>query len=414
MEGRPAWLPDWVPGWVAVPPWADEAWAYTLEVWNTGVFGLTYGQMFTAIGILLLSLLIRGIFARTVVRAISRAAAGTTTHLDDALVKSVAEPLKTVPIIIGVYVAMEVIDLNAEARVAADHLLQSLVAISIFWTLSRAVGAFAFLLGGLRETLNWLLKTLEILFLAMGVAAVLEIWGVPILPVIGGLGVFGIAVAFGAQDLVKNLISGVFILVERRFAIGDWIRVEGVVEGVVEKMGFRSITIRQFDKAPIYVPNAVFNDNPVANFSRMSHRRIKWVVGVEYRTTIDQLRYIRDEIEAFLWLDEAFAKPPEAALMVNVDAFNESSIDFIIYTFTNTTRWDEWLGHKERLAYKVMEIVKAAGTDFAFPSRTLYMQQIDPPEIFAPPERSPGVQRVTELRGARTQTQERSDETNGE
>ncbi|MBI1339514.1 mechanosensitive ion channel [bacterium] len=385
-----------------------------MVVWYTGVFGLTYGQVFTAIGLFLLALLVRGIFARTIVRAISRAAAGTKTNLDDALVKSIAEPLKMVPIIVGVYVAMEVIDLGADARVAADKLLQSMVAVSIFWTLSRAVSSFSFLLGGFRETLNWLLRTLEVLFLAMGAAAVLEIWGVPILPVIGGLGVFGIAVAFGAQDLVKNLISGVFILVERRFAIGDWIKVDGVVEGVVEKMGFRSITVRQFDKAPIYVPNAVFNDNPVANFSRMSHRRIKWVVGVEYRTTVEQLRYIRDEIEAFLWVDEAFAMPPEAALMVNVDSFNDSSIDFLIYTFTRTTKWDEWLGHKERLAYKVMEIVKAAGTDFAFPSRTLYMQQTDPPEIFAPPGRSPQVEEVAKLRAARRLTQERSGETDGE
>src|SRR5690606_16112313 len=103
------------------------------------------------------------------------------------------------------------------------------------------------------------------------------------------------------------------------------------------------------------------------------------------RTTIEQLKYIRDEIEAYIWTCEDFATPPEVGLMVHVDTFNDSSIDFLVYCFTKTTNWQEWLQAKERLAWKVMEIVKAAGTDFAFPSRTLYMQQIDAPEVFAPP-----------------------------
>jgi len=170
------------------------------------------------------------------------------------------------------------------------------------------------------------------------------------------------------------------------------------VEGTVEHIGFRSTTIRQFDKAPVYVPNAAFADTPVINFSRMTHRRIKWAIGVEYRTTKEQLAYIRDEIEAYLWTNDDFAKPPEAALLVYVDTFNSSSIDFLVYCFTRTTNWEQWLQAKERLAYRIMEIVRAAGTDFAFPSSTLYVQEQDPPEPFTPPARS---EAVTQTRAAR-------------
>jgi MscS family membrane protein len=293
---------------------------------------------------------------------------------------------------------MQLLELSEETHIVADHILQSLVALSVFWTLNRAAGAFSFLLGGYRETLGWMIKTLQILFLAMGAAAVLQIWGIPILPVLGGLGVFGVALAFGAQDLVKNLISGIFILVEKRFQPGEWIKVEGVVEGTVEAIGFRSTTVRQFDKAPVYVPNAIFSDTAVVNFTRMSHRRIKWVIGVEYRTTTAQLAYIRDEIEAYLRASPDFAKPPEAGLMVYVDAFNESSIDFLVYCFTHTTNWGEWLAVKEKLAFRIMEIVKAAGTDFAFPSRTLYMQTQDPPEVFDPPALSPAAAELKSFR----------------
>lgn len=392
----PVTIPDWL---TDTPPWAQDTYVYILSLWDRGVFGLTYGQMLTAIGIMLLALMIRGLFARTIVRAITKAAAGTKTNLDDALVTTISAPLKIVPIIVGVYVTTLVLELTPELRVIADQILQSLVAISIFWTLNRAVGAFSFLFTGLRDTLSpaitdWMVKALQVLFIIIGGAAVLEVWNVNVAPIIAGLGVFGIAIGLGAQDLFKNLIAGLLILTEKRFQPGEWIAVDGVAEGTVEKINFRSTLIRRFDKSPMYVPNSKLSDNAVTNFSRMTHRRIKWAVGVEYRTTVEQLKYIRDEIEAYLWARPEFAKPPATALFVRVDAFNASSIDFLIYTFTNTTNWGEWLKLKEELALEIMDIIEKAGTGFAFPSRTLYMQQQDPPEIMSPPELSPRVEQA--------------------
>ena len=295
------------------------------------------------------------------------------------------------------------VELPDSAQGVADNVLRSMVALSIFWTFNRAVGAFSFLFTGLRETLSsaivdWLVKTLQVLFLIVGLAAVLDIWGIPVGPIIAGLGVFGIAVGLGAQDLFQNLIAGILILTEKRFQPGEWIAVDGICEGTVEKINFRSTLIRRFDKSPMYVPNSKLSDNAVTNFSRMTHRRIKWAVGVEYRTTVDQLKYIRDEIEAYLWASPEFAKPPATALFVRVDTFNASSIDFLIYTFTNTTNWGQWLELKERLALEIMEIIEKAGTGFAFPSRTVYMQQQDPPEIMSPPELSPRVEQARQAK----------------
>ncbi|MEL7452546.1 MAG: mechanosensitive ion channel family protein [Pseudomonadota bacterium] len=363
------------------------------------MFGLTYGEVITGVGIIMLSLMIRGLFARTVVRGITRAAAGTETEIDDALVKAIATPLKIVPVIIGVYIAVQVIDIQGQPAEIADKIVQSIIAMSVFWTLSRAVAAFEFLFTGLRENLSaaivdWLVKTLQVVLIILGFGAVVDIWGYSIAPIIASLGVLGIAVGLGAQDLFKNLIAGILILTERRFVIGEWIRVDGVVEGTVEKINFRSTLVRQFDRSPVFVPNAMLSDSALINLARMSHRRIKWVIGVEYRTTVPQLHYIRDEIEAWLWNDPRFANPPETALFVRIDAFNDSSIDFLIYCFTKTTNWGEWLEIKEELAVAIFDIVERAGTGFAFPSRTLYMQQQDPPEIITPPESSEGVKKL--------------------
>ncbi|MEO0550067.1 MAG: mechanosensitive ion channel domain-containing protein [Pseudomonadota bacterium] len=390
----PIELPEWASE--NLPDWAQGNLQYLVNVWNEGAFGLTYGEIATIVGILFLSLIIRGIFARTIVRGISRAAAGTETQFDDALVKAIATPLKIVPVIIGVYMALRIVDIEGMAADTADKAVQSIITLAVFWTLSRAVNAFEFLFTGLRDTLSpaivdWLVKLLQIVLIILGFGAVADIWGIALAPIIAGLGIFGIAIGLGAQDLFKNLISGILIMTEKRFIPGEWIQVDGVVEGTVEKVNFRSTVIRRFDKSPVFVPNGLLSDNPLTNFSRMSHRRIKWVVGVEYRSTVEQLEYIRDEIEAWLWNDERFAKPPEAALFVRVDNFNASSIDFLIYTFTYSTNWGEWLKIKEELAVAIYQIIEQAGTGFAFPSRTLYMQQQDAPEIMAPPQRSVGV-----------------------
>ena len=220
--------PEWVD---RLPAWGRDFYDYVSFLWEEGVFGLSYGEMLSAIAIILISLMIRGLFARTVVRAISKAASGTRTNLDDALVKTISEPLKIVPVIVGVYIAVQIVDLPDDLQTFADRIVRSMVAISVFWTLNRAVGAFSFLFTGLRETLSgaivdWLVKTLQVLFLIIGAAAVLEIWTIPIGPIIAGLGVFGIAVGLGAQDLFKNLISGLLIISEKRFIPGEWVKAD--------------------------------------------------------------------------------------------------------------------------------------------------------------------------------------------
>jgi MscS family membrane protein len=251
----------------------------------------------------------------------------------------------------------------------------------IFWALYQLVGPVATMLDGARNIftkamIDWIIKAGRLLFVALGAATILDVWGIKVGPILAGLGLFGVAVALGAQDLFKNLISGMFIIGERRFVDGDWIKVDGVVEGTVESIGFRTTRIRQFDKAPVFVPNSKLADDAVINFSQMTHRRISWIIGVEYRTTAEQLKTIVQGIQDFLEKDEDFAQPPEVPLFVRVASFNDSSIDIMVYCFTKSTVWGEWLKSKEKLAYAIKDIVEGAGTAFAFPSQSLYVESL--------------------------------------
>ena len=323
---------------------------------------------------------------------LERLAERTTTRFDDALVAAIEGPLRFVPVTLGVFLAFEVLRLEPGASDIAGKVVRSLIAFTMFWALYNAVGPVSKVLEQLRSVfteamVQWLVKAIRFAVALIGAAAILELWGIEVGPILAGLGLIGVAVALGAQDLFKNLIAGILILAERRFQPGDWIKVDGVAEGTVEVIGFRSTRIRRFDLSPTFIPNAQLSDTAVTNFSEMRHRRIYWTIGVEYRTTVAQLRRIRDEIEAYLQTSDSFVKPPEASLFVRIDTFSDSSIDILLYAFTRTTNWGEWLAIKEDLAYRIKEIVEESGTGFAFPSQSLYVESLpgDRPESFSPP-----------------------------
>ena len=374
-----------------------DYWALVKDVWTYGIGGTSLGDILIALGILLVFLIFRQFFSRFILRRVAKIVASSSNKLDDTLATALSEPVRFIPAVIGIFFATEYLDLSGTPQVMATSLNRSLIVFVVFWTLYRMVDPLSFLLGKIERVftsamVDWLIKAIKLLVALIGIATILEIWGIQVAPIIAGLGLFGVAVALGAQDLFKNLIAGILILVEKRFAIGEWIQVDGVVEGTVESIGFRSTFVRRFDKAPVFVPNAQLSDVAVTNFSRMTYRRIYWVIGVEYRTTTDQLRQIRDGIEDYITSNPDFVAADKATLFVRLDRFNDSSIDFMVYCFTKTTVWGEYLKVKEDLAYAVKAIVEDAGSGFAFPSRSLYLETVpgSSPELFSPPEQSAG------------------------
>lgn len=369
-----------------------QTWLSIVELWQTGLYGVDVGALLSALGIFVLFMVFRGLLTRIILSTLKIKISKKRTLLDDGMRAALEEPVRLVPVILGLFFALQFLNLEPRFQAFTDQLFRSLITATLFWALYRAALPLSNLMTKLQRLftavmMDWLVKAIKALIAFIGIAAVLEIWGIQVGPILAGLGLFGVAVALGAQDLFKNLIAGILIIAEHRFNKGDWIRVDGVVEGTVEQIGFRSTMVRRFDKAPVYVPNTALSDNAVTNFTAMTHRRIYWHIGVEYSTSLDQLKSIRDQIEVYIFEQAEYANPEDVATFVRIDRFSDSSIDIMLYCFTNTTNWGEWLEIKERLAYKVKGIVEGAGTSFAFPSQSLYVQSLpgEAPEMFVPP-----------------------------
>ena len=349
-----------------------------LSVWEKGILGVDILEILIGIGIFFIFLIFRGIISKLIIKRLHSVAKRTTNKLDDSFVSAMEGPARFLPIVIGFFIASYYMSFSEDSREIVDTINRTLITIFIFWVMHQVIEPISYILSGLnkiltRELIGWIIKSLKILIFILGLAAVLELWGIKIGPIIAGLGLFGVAVALGAQDLFKNLISGILVLVEKRFKIGDWILVEGIIEGIVEKIGFRSTVIRKFDKSIAIIPNFQFAENAVINISQTTNWIISWTINLQYDTTVDQLKTIRNEIENYITKNEDYK--PDLGYAVRVDQFSESSIDMYIRCFTKTDDWDEWLAVKERLAIQIKQIVERNKASFAFPSQSIYVEK---------------------------------------
>ena len=318
-----------------------------ISVWSKGIRGVDIFQILIGIGIFFIFLIFRGIISKVIIKRLEAISKRTTNKLDDTFVHAMEGPARFLPIVLGFFIASYYMSFGEDARAVVDTINRTLITILIFWLIHQIVEPISYILSGLdkmltRELIGWIIKSLKILIFILGLAAVLELWGIKIGPIIAGLGLFGVAVALGAQDLFKNLISGILVLVEKRFKIGDWILVEGIIEGIVEKIGFRSTVLRKFDKSLAIIPNFQFAENAVINISETTNWRIDWAITLQYDTTVDQLKKIRNEIENHIKKSDDFDNA--VGIAVRVEKFSDSSIDMRVRCFTTSNSFSYMVG----------------------------------------------------------------------
>jgi len=185
----------------------------------------------------------------------------------------------------------------------------------------------------------------------------------------GGIG--GIAVGMAGKDILSNFFSGIMLYFDRPFSIGDWVRSpDRNIEGTVAEIGWRMTKITTFDHRPLYVPNSVFSSISVENPGRMSNRRINTIVGLRYEDASKVgtiVNAIRQMLQTHADIDQ------QQTLLVYFNGFGDSSLNIMVYCFTRTTVWEEWLAVQQQVYLNIIDIVQSHGADFAFPSQTLYL-----------------------------------------
>lgn len=155
----------------------------------------------------------------------------------------------------------------------------------------------------------------------------------------GGIG--GIALGLASKDVLSNFFSGVMLFYDRQFNIGDWISSpDREIEGTVQEIGWR-----------------------------MTNRRITATIGLRYDDA-DKIEAIVQAIRAMLAQNDQLDHTQTTLVYFN--AFADSSLNIMVYCFTKTTEWAEWLEVQQEVYLKIIALVHQHGADFAFPTQTLY------------------------------------------
>ena len=303
----------------------------------------------------------------------------TLNGWDDIIFYAVNKPINWLIVLMGTSMSLRLVAESEELAISEYIPLMQKVAILfligwVFWRLVYKTEQ-TFIEDEVKDTttVTALAKLAKISILTIITLSIIQTLGVSISGVLAFGGMGGLIVGMAAKDLLSNLFGAAMVYMDKPFKVGDWIRSpDKSIEGTVEEIGWRITRIRTFDKRPLYVPNSLFTHIVVENPSRMMNRRIKENFGLRYKD-IRQIDVIIKEVR------EMLENHPEIdtnqTLIVNFDLFNNSSLDFFIYTFTKTTNWVRYHEIKQDVLLRVADIVLKNNAEFAFPTRQLHIDK---------------------------------------
>jgi small conductance mechanosensitive channel len=235
--------------------------------------------------------------------------------------------------------------------------------ILICVTLRRSVGRF-----GRWRTERTVVRLIERSFTyvvaMLGLLYALGALGIQVGPLLGALGIGGIALAFALQDTLQNLVAGIILQARRPFRRGDQVRIDRY-EGVVEDVDLRNVALLTYDGLNVFLPNKTVLENAIVNYTRTPTRRTQLTVGVAYGTDLAKAQQVLVEAAASVEVVE-LTPPPDAWVM----EFGDSSINFEVLFWHAVHRASVWRARSD-VAVSIKEAFDAAGVEFSTPQREL-------------------------------------------
>jgi MscS family membrane protein len=306
----------------------------------------------------------------------------TKGYWDDVIAHAALKPLPALIWVFGITFTASILQTRFKEDIFTyiPFLRDLGITICISWFFYRLVNCFSkqYLLSQAEKedevdhtTVDALSKLAYLIIFIATALTVMQTVGFSVSGLLAAGGIGGIAVGFAAKDILANFFGGLTIYLDRPFNVGDWIRSpDKDIEGTVEMISWRHTRIRRFNKNPIYVPNAFFTTIAVENPSRMSNRRIKEMIGIRYDDIAVMADIVKD-VKAMLMHHPEI--DTEQTLIVNFTAFNASSVDFMVYTFTKTIVWQEYHEVRQEILLNIADIVAKHQAEIAFPTQTLHI-----------------------------------------
>ena len=249
----------------------------------------------------------------------------------------------------------------------ADWIVAGVIFVAgiVVGRVSRVLVARAAKRGDSESTLaDTIAKFIGYLAVVAGVVVALGVLGVRLGPLVGALGIGGLAIAFAAQSILGNFLASIILQLRRPFRKGDQIGT-GDSEGIVEDVNFRTVVLRTYDGQRVMVPCASVLSNPIVNHTRFGRRRTAIDIGVSYDADLDMARKVLHD--AVVGVDGVMAKPePE----VWVESFGDSAVNLVVRYWHKPDTATLWRV-RSGVAVAVKEACDEHGIDMPFPVVTI-------------------------------------------
>ena len=354
---------------------------------------------------LLLILLLRWLLTAILLRPLRMIARRSSNDIDDRLLEASISPLRLAVVAFALFFVIEVFAFDIAVEEFARTVARALLVASAFFAfvcwfdvVSLKPEVFRRLTGWTipERLLPFLNTVVKFLIIAIGAIFVLQELQFDVAALIASLGVIGLGISLASQDTVSNMFGFAAIVTDNPFKVGDFITTQAVT-GIVESVGVRATRVRQLDQALVTVPNNLLTNAAVLNRSRLEKRRLDATLNFTYSASADQLRAVISEIRELLQNTDDI--DPESVIVHFVE-FAESSLNVRVICQVLLSDWREFTAKQEAVFLEIMGIAERLGIDFAFPSRSIYLESLPEAKEAAAAEILPGMQTQADAHSA--------------
>jgi len=333
---------------------------------------------------LLIILLLRWLLTAILLRPLRAIVLRSPSEIDDRLVEASISPLRLAVVGFSLFLVTEIFAFDVEVEEFARTLARAIMVASVFFVFVRWFEVVSLQPEAFRRMTGWTIPerllpflntVVKFLIIALGAIFVLQELQFDVAALIASLGVIGIGISLASQDTVSNMFGFAAIVTDNPFKVGDFITTPAVT-GIVESVGVRATRIRQLDQALVTVPNNLLTNAAVLNRTRLEKRRLDATLNFTYSTSSDQLRAVVNDIRELLQNEDNI--DPESVIVHFVE-FADSSLNVRVICQVLLSDWREFTAKQEKVFLEIMGIVERLGIDFAFPSRSIYIESM--PEI---------------------------------
>jgi small-conductance mechanosensitive channel len=315
----------------------------------------------------------------SIVKRLRKLALKTTNQLDDTIV-DILESLNFVFYFpISLYVAIQFIELPQIAEIGLYYIFVISIIYVVAGAIQRLIDIFTEELikqrkkeEGEDEDVSLLLLGNQILKYAVWVFAILMLlsnFGIEIGPILAGASIGAVAIAFALQNVLTDVFASFAIYFDKPFKVGDFITI-GTDSGTVKKIGIKTTRIQALQGEELVISNTQLLNSRINNFKKMDTRRIVFGFRVIYQTPVEKLEKIPKIVTKIIELN-----PDAQPDRVHFKKLADSSLDYEVVYYVKSNDFRKYMDTQEKINLEIMRQFAKEGIDFAYPTRTIYMEK---------------------------------------